>query len=100
MQDVTWNHCACNTFCVLSKSILRKESSAEGKIKKRCGGVEKKQKRKKKKKKEKKKRKANEEKMETKYEKRKPVEMEAYSEKNSVLYRCSSCPLTKWSLSC
>lgn len=30
----------------------------------------------------------------------KPIEMEVPSEKNSVLYRCSSCPLTKWSLSC
>lgn len=38
--------------------------------------------------------------MEAEHEERKPIEMEVPSEKNSVLYRCSSCPLTKWSLSC
>jgi len=48
----------------------------------------------------KKKGKEEEERMETEYEGKKPIEMEAHSEKNSVLYRCSSCPLTKWSLSC
>lgn len=80
-------HCACNMFCILSKSISRKESGVKGK---------KKQKRKKKNKKGKEK----EERMETECEEEKPIEMEAHSEKNSVLYRCSSCPLTKWSLSC
>lgn len=44
--------------------------------------------------------KEKEAKMETEHEERKPIEMEVPSEKNSVLYRCSSCPLTKWSLSC
>lgn len=48
----------------------------------------------------KKKGKEKEARMETEHKERKPIEMEAPSEKNSVLYRCSSCPLTKWSLSC
>lgn len=53
-----------------------------------------------KRKKIKKKGKEKEARMETEHKERKPIEMEAPSEKNSVLYRCSSCPLTKWSLSC